>query len=293
MTEPKSLEDIVEPEPLQGATQTSGPVYVKDPPAWSYFLTPAALILGSIVIAATIWWTRDDSSGPGSTFDGAPAADAISSVPTASPAASAPAGLLDTMKNYARQTGLNEAAFSQCLGDSANVAELNGDLQEGKDLGVTGTPTFFVNNKMLVGAQPTAILEEIIQAELKGSPTTLEGYSAAVRELAAAGRFSIVAKKPDITGAAIEGNPGAKVVVAEYSDFQCPFCKQWTDTSLKAVRAKLGNDVALAFLHFPIVQIHPNAGNASLVAICAGKQGKFWPMHDLLFARQTEWAALK
>ena len=62
---------------------------------------------------------------------------------------------------------------------------------------------------------------------------------------------------------------------------------------LKAVRAKLGNDVALAFLHFPIVQIHPNAGNASLVAICAGKQGKFWPMHDLLFARQTEWAALK
>ena len=44
---------------------------------------------------------------------------------------------------------------------------------------------------------------------------------------------------------------------------------------------------------FPIVQIHPNAGNASLVAICAGEQGKFWPMHDLLFARQTEWANLK
>jgi protein-disulfide isomerase len=42
-----------------------------------------------------------------------------------------------------------------------------------------------------------------------------------------------------------------------------------------------------------LVQIHPNAGNASLVAACAGAQGKFWQMHDLLFARQTEWAPLK
>ena len=46
-------------------------------------------------------------------------------------------------------------------------------------------------------------------------------------------------------------------------------------------------------MNFPIVQIHPNAGNASLVAVCAGQQGKFWEMHDLLFAKQTEWAALK
>src|SRR5690606_14001591 len=108
-----------------------------------------------------------------------------------------------------------------------------------------------------------------------------DGYSTGVRELAASNRFAIVAEKPDVSGAAIEGSANAKVMVAEFSDFQCPFCKQWTDASLKALRAKLGNDVALAFLHFPIVQIHPNAGNASLVAICAGEQGKFWPMHDL------------
>ena len=51
--------------------------------------------------------------------------------------------------------------------------------------------------------------------------------------------------------------------------------------------------MAIAFLHFPITQIHPNAGNASVAAICAGEQGKFWQMHDLLFARQTEWADLR
>jgi protein-disulfide isomerase len=174
------------------------------------------------------------------------------------------------------------------------VAVLNSSLQNGSSLGVSGTPTFFINNKKLVGAQPYALLQEIIEAELNGSPTTLDGYSPALRQLAANSppNFAIIDGRPDITGAAIEGNPNAKVIVAEYSDFQCPFCKQWTDSSLRQIRAELGDDVALAFMHFPIVQIHPNAGNASLVAICAGKQGKFWEMHDLLFARQAEWSKL-
>ncbi len=90
----------------------------------------------------------------------------------------------------------------------------------------------------------------------------------------------------------IEGNPNAKVMIAEFSDF-CPFCKRWTEASISEVRSRLGDDVAIAFLHFPITQIHANAGNASLVAICAGEQDKFWEMHDLLFARQAEWADLR
>lgn len=290
MTEPSDGLSEEPRQPPKGATLTDGRVYVKEPPLWSHFLSPAALVLGSIIIAGTIWLTRDDKDDPASQAD-ASVGD-VSTVVSGTPAA-VPSGLLDTMKTYARQTGIDEAKFTQCLSDSANVSEINANLNAGKALGVTGTPTFFINNKMLVGAQPLAIMEEIIQAELSGSPTTLDGYSAGVRELAASNRFAIVAEKPDVSGAAIEGSANAKVMVAEFSDFQCPFCKQWTDASLKALRAKLGNDVALAFLHFPIVQIHPNAGNASLVAICAGEQGKFWPMHDLLFARQTEWANLK
>lgn len=290
MTEPSDGLSEEPQQPPKGATLTDGRVYVKEPPLWSHFLSPAALVLGSIIIAGTIWLTRDDKDDSPSQAD-ASVGD-VSTVVSGTPAA-VPSGLLDTMKTYARQTGIDEAKFTQCLSDSANVSEINANLNAGKALGVTGTPTFFINNKMLVGAQPLAIMEEIIQAELSGSPTTLDGYSAGVRELAASNRFAIVAEKPDVSGAAIEGSANAKVMVAEFSDFQCPFCKQWTDASLKALRAKLGNDVALAFLHFPIVQIHPNAGNASLVAICAGEQGKFWPMHDLLFARQTEWANLK
>jgi protein-disulfide isomerase len=116
-----------------------------------------------------------------------------------------------------------------------------------------------------------------------------------VKELAATSppAFSIVSDRPDVTGAAIEGNANARVMVAEFSDFQCPFCKQWNDTVLRTLRTKLGDDVALAFINFPLVQIHPNAGNAAVVGLCAQEQGKFWQMHDLLFAKQNEWASLK
>ena len=69
--------------------------------------------------------------------------------------------------------------------------------------------------------------------------------------------------------------------------------RQMSAESLARIRQRLGADVSLAFVHFPILQIHPNAGNASAVAICAGEQGKFWPMHDLLFKRQQEWERLQ
>ncbi|MEO8541487.1 MAG: thioredoxin domain-containing protein [bacterium] len=265
----------------------------KAQPTWSYFLSPAALILGSIIIAGTIWWTRDDSAVKANSSEVA-VVGAVSTVATTAPATTA-ANLKDTVYGYAKQLGLNESQFDQCVSNQANVSLLNQQLQAGSGLGVTGTPTFFINNKKLVGAQPIAILDEIIKAELKGSPTTLDGYSTAIKQLAATTppSFAIVEARPDITGAAIEGSANAKVMVAEFSDFQCPFCKQWNDTALKSLRAELGNDVALAFLNFPLVQIHPNAGNAAVVALCAQQQGKFWQMHDLLFAKQTEWAGLK
>ena len=262
-------------------------------PLWTYFLTPGAVVLGAMIIAAAVWWTRDkDEAEPADSdlalVSAASTAPAMNETPAAT-------NLKDMVYVYARQIGLDEAKFDQCVNNQDNVARINAEIAAGNSFGVTGTPTFFINNKKLVGAQPLALLEEIIQAELNDSPTTLDGYSPALRELAATTppNFQIMPSKPDISGAPIEGKVDAKVVVAEFSDFQCPFCKQWNDTSLKQLRTRLGDDVALAFMHFPIVQIHLNAGNASLVAICAQEQGKFWPMHDLLFARQAEWAALK
>jgi protein-disulfide isomerase len=260
------------------------------PPVWSYFLTPLAVVIGSVIIAGAIWWTADD--GKPATI-AAPASVAESTVPAGAPVSTVQT-LLDALNGYAKQIGLDLARFQQCLAKQ-DITLVNAQFQRGNTLGVNGTPTFFINNKKLVGAQPAAIFDEIVAAELKGSPQTLDGYSPAVKQLAASQPpyFEIVPAKPDISDANVEGNPQAKVIIAEFSDFQCPFCKRWSDENMKRVRAELGNDVAFAFLHFPIGQIHPNAAYASLAAVCASDQGKFWQMHDVLFARQDEWATLK
>jgi protein-disulfide isomerase len=86
--------------------------------------------------------------------------------------------------------------------------------------------------------------------------------------------------------ARVRGNPKAKVMIVEFSDFQCPYCGQ-VENTLKSVLAKHEGTVALAFRDMPITQIHPFAQGAAEAARCAGEQGKFWEYHDLLFGDQN------
>lgn len=257
-------------------------------PVWTWFLTPIAVVIGACIIAAAVWVSNSDGDGDASAGNDSPGVTEPGGVTEPAPTRT----LLAAFTDYGKQVGLDDAQFQQCLGDPGGIEVINAHLREGQSFGVTGTPTFFINNKMIVGAQPQAVFDEIIEKELAGSPDTVDGYSALVQGLASSGRFAIVEREPNLEGAPIEGNPEAKVMVAEFSDFQCPFCKRWTDENLGGIRDQLGDDVAMAFLHYPLTQIHPNAGNASLAAVCAGEQGKFWEMHDLLFARQGEWQNL-
>lgn len=79
------------------------------------------------------------------------------------------------------------------------------------------------------------------------------------------------------------------VVLIEYGDFQCPACASYYPI-VKAVYEKYQKDIKVQFRHFPLVQIHQNAFAASRAAEAAGKQGKFWEMHDLLYEQQVAWA---
>ena len=88
----------------------------------------------------------------------------------------------------------------------------------------------------------------------------------------------------------IQGSANAPVWVIEVSDFQCPFCKQWHDQTYNALLeqyVKTGK-VRLAYVNFPL-QTHVHAWPAAEAAMCAGAQGKFWPMHDALFKTQAAW----
>ncbi|MFZ2682021.1 MAG: thioredoxin domain-containing protein [Patescibacteria group bacterium] len=77
----------------------------------------------------------------------------------------------------------------------------------------------------------------------------------------------------------------AKVVVIEYSDFECPFCGQHHPT-MQQMDDEYGDEVAWVYRHFPL-SFHPEANPSALASECAAEQGKFWEYADELFANQT------
>jgi len=81
------------------------------------------------------------------------------------------------------------------------------------------------------------------------------------------------------------GPDHAPVTVVEYGDFECPNCKQAVP-AVKLLLERFDERVRFAWRHFPLVDVHPHAMAAAEAAECAGAQGKFWEMHELLFANQ-------
>lgn len=85
------------------------------------------------------------------------------------------------------------------------------------------------------------------------------------------------------------GNKESNVILIEYSDFQCPACKQYSEV-VKDVVSEFENHMVFAYRYFPLRKIHKNAGISAQAAEAAGLQGKFWEMHDILFENQEKWS---
>lgn len=81
------------------------------------------------------------------------------------------------------------------------------------------------------------------------------------------------------------GPVDAPVTILEYGDFECPYCGR-AERPLREVREAYSDLVRFVYRHFPITSSHPHAEAAAEAAEAAGAQGKFWPMHDLIFANQ-------
>lgn len=86
----------------------------------------------------------------------------------------------------------------------------------------------------------------------------------------------------------VKGNKEAKVVLIEYSDFQCSACANYVSIINQLAR-EFSDKAAFVYRHFPLPQ-HGNAGLAAQAAEAAGRQNKFWEMHDIIFENQKEWA---
>jgi protein-disulfide isomerase len=90
---------------------------------------------------------------------------------------------------------------------------------------------------------------------------------------------------PDSATDHIAGPRSAAITVVEYGDFECPSCRQAAPV-VKALLAHHAGQVRLVFRHFPLREVHPHAELAAEAAEAAGAQGRFWQLHDLLFAHQ-------
>jgi protein-disulfide isomerase len=208
---------------------------------------------------------------------------------------------------WAKKIGLNLARWKKDKESPQIAAAIDKDARYGLEVGADGTPTFFINGRLVAGALPfeafkPAIDEQIAKAKaaLKRGVKPDKLYATLVAEnlkdvpapapaapapAAAAGQAETRANI-DLGNAPALGPQNAPITMVEWSDFQCPYCGSAQPT-LQQLRAQYGNKLRLVWKNQPL-PFHTNAMSAAEAAMAAAEQGKFWEMHDKLFARQNE-----
>lgn len=149
---------------------------------------------------------------------------------------------------------------------------------------------FYEQNKARFGSVPEAEAMKRIEGGLR-SQRLRERETAFVTELRRKSDIKILLDPPrhriDVGDDPVRGPADAPITIVEFSDFQCPFCSRVNPT-LKRLEETYAGRIRVVFRDFPLLQIHPHAGKAAEAAGCADEQGKFWPMHDALFAAQDK-----
>jgi protein-disulfide isomerase len=205
------------------------------------------------------------------------------------------------LEGYARDIGLDLARFQADMADPRTAAIIERDTDLAGSLGVTGTPAAFVNGRRLAGgAAPIETFKALIDEELAkaeamvraGTPAKdvyariiEKGEVPSAAKARAADTASAVRKVDAPAESPSFGPKFAKVTIVEWSDFQCPYCSRAAPT-VERLRKEYGSDVHFVFRNLPL-PMHQNARIAAQAAMAANAQGKFWEMHDQLFANQA------
>jgi protein-disulfide isomerase len=187
---------------------------------------------------------------------------------------------LDSLLSFARQLHLDMVRFRRDLDSPAVAAELEADLEESRAFAVEQTPTLYVNGKSLIGVQSEQSLTSLItKTPLQIVPTPTSS-APAEPPLDPALAAELLAS-PTVS----QGSGNAPLTIVEFTDFQCPFCRAAVEP-MEQFMASRGRDVRWIVRSFPL-EFHPDSELANEAALAAGEQGKYWQMHDLLFAHQS------
>ncbi|HEX8791717.1 MAG TPA: thioredoxin domain-containing protein [Polyangiaceae bacterium] len=224
-------------------------------------------------------------------------------------------GTLDdaAIEAAAGAAGLDLGRFDGDRASPETSAALDHALQLASQIGVLGTPTFFVNGRRIVGAQPYDVFRQVVDERL-----------AAARQLVASGvrpsrvyEQTIAAGLPSVTddddgsghacndegcqhgkddgaaigdaveavpttGAPARGPASASISVVLFSDYECPYCAK-AEPIVRSLEQAHPADVRVVFKNMPL-PMHEHARLAAKAALAAGEQGKYWEYHDVLFA---------
>ncbi|MBM4353966.1 MAG: hypothetical protein FJ109_09275 [Deltaproteobacteria bacterium] len=192
----------------------------------------------------------------------------------------------EALLGYAAEIGLPEAEVAAELEAKRHKELIYRHVSEGESVGVKGTPNFFINGRVVKGAKSYDDVRPLLEQEIaRGRELLAQGEKAPYEKLTRDGKvfvpFETRMVQFDTAGAATRGE-GREVELVLFSDFQCPYCKTF-DQPVKDVADRYGSRARLVFMQFPL-GFHKLAHLAAQAALAAAAQGKFWEMHDLLFA---------
>ena len=207
-----------------------------------------------------------------------------------------------SLEKYAQEIGLDVNKFKAAVADPKTKAVVEADVKQANQFGVQGTPSFFVNGRAFSGAYPLDSFKMILDEEVKKADAKLQAGTPRGELYAAIIKDGLVKKeapkeqpragepsptetyKAEIKGAPIKGAKDALVTIVQFSDFQCPFCSRVEPTIDKIMEEYKGK-VRVAWRN-KALPFHDKAKPAAIASMAANQQGKFWPMHDILFKNQ-------
>lgn len=228
-------------------------------PTLQKFITPVAIIVAGIIVAAALFFKPQTAANQGASV------------------ANSPEAVKSALVKSAQAAGISKKDFTACLDSEAAEKKVADQADEAQAAGASGTP-FLVfefgpagnpTQKIVIpGAIPKELVESIISTKKLPAgipPQTLPSY------------------RPADATDHIRGSLDAPVRIVEYSDFDCPYCKQ-IHPALKSV-TDTNTSVAWVYRHFPLTNLHPNAGIKAIASECAAELGgndAFWKYTDEL-----------
>ena len=209
----------------------------------------------------------------------------------------------ENLEKWGKELGLNGAKLKKALADDKYSKTIQQQQTLASSLGARGTPAFFINGRNLRGAQPLAAFTALVDEELakakalvKSGTPRAKVYETTIAKGETGPKKAPAAAAPDADKvynipvpkkAPMKGKKGAKVVIQEFSDFQCPFCSRVNPT-IQQVLKEYGDKVQIIWRDYPL-PFHKDAQPAAQAAreVFEQKGDKaFWAYHDLLFQNQ-------